>query len=437
MGQEIKKENPVIIYNVFPRLLGPMSKWNSHLKRAKEMGFTWIYINPLCYPGFSGSLYSIKDYFQVNPVFLDTSGRSADDQLKDMVAVAHDLGLKVMFDLVINHTAIDSVLTESHPDWYLRGTRGGIKRPQVWEGDKLVATWGDLGEIDNENSSDRDNLWQYWKDLLDYYLVLDVDGFRCDAAYQVLPALWTILITHCKQQKSSTTFFAETLGCEIELVVALAEAGFDFTFNSSKWWNFNDEWCLLQYRENAPLAPSVAFAESHDTLRLAKEMQSNEAAIKMRYLFSVVYSTAVMMPIGFEYGFKRKPDVVKTTPEKWEKINIDLTQFVTDATKLKYQYQIFNEDNDIQLIDVGNQRVFAMLKTSNDETEKALIIINKSLKTHRHFKINLPDILSCEVKQIQDISIEYSLDAIPEELDYSLRPAQLMIFYAKTTNYFK
>ncbi|OGI07812.1 MAG: hypothetical protein A2Y40_07180 [Candidatus Margulisbacteria bacterium GWF2_35_9] len=431
MGGKISKKNPFVIYNIFPRLLGKMSIWGSHMQRAKDMGFTWIYINPLSYPGFSGSLYSVKDYYKVNPLFLDDSSKSEDDQLKDMIKEAHSMGLNVMFDFVINHTAIDSVLTESHPDWYLRGPRGGIKRPEVWEGDKLVATWGDLGEIDNKNSVDRDNLWQYWKDLLDYYLSLGVDGFRCDAAYQVLPELWTKLISHCKKKSKKIMFFAETLGCEIELVVALAEAGFDFTFNSSKWWDFREEWCLSQYRENAPLAPSIAFAESHDTLRLAKELDNNEAAIKMRYLFSVIYSTSVMMPIGFEYGFRRKPDVVNTSPDNWEDINIDLSSFIAKANQLKYRYQVFNEDNDITLVNLNNENVFAMIKTSRDCKEKVLIIINKSLGVHRHINIKLSEILASDLSIIQDLSIEYAMDSIPTVLDYSLRPAQVMIFYVK------
>jgi len=226
-------------------------------------------------------------------------------------------------------------------------------------------------------------------------------------------------------------FFAETLGCEIELVVALAEAGFDFTFNSSKWWDFREEWCLSQYRENAPLAPSIAFAESHDTLRLAKELDNNEAAIKMRYLFSVIYSTSVMMPIGFEYGFRRKPDVVNTSPDNWEDINIDLSSFIAKANQLKYRYQVFNEDNDITLVNLNNENVFAMIKTSRDCKEKVLIIINKSLGVHRHINIKLSEILASDLSIIQDLSIEYAMDSIPTVLDYSLRPAQVMIFYVK------
>ncbi len=38
------------------------------------MGFNAVYINPFHYPGFSGSLYAVKDYYRLNPRF--HSGRS-------------------------------------------------------------------------------------------------------------------------------------------------------------------------------------------------------------------------------------------------------------------------------------------------------------------------------------------------------------------------
>src|SRR6185503_16939940 len=102
----------MILYNLFPPLAGPFSKWPEHLKRAAEMGFDWVFINPIQKLGASRSLYSIADYFQVNPQFLDTgSGTSGEEQVRQMINQARAAGLKVMIDLVINHCAYDSPLT--------------------------------------------------------------------------------------------------------------------------------------------------------------------------------------------------------------------------------------------------------------------------------------------------------------------------------------
>ncbi len=155
-----------------------------------------------------------------------------------MLDQAHKIGLRVMIDLVINHTAIDSPLTSEHPAWYKRDRKGRIKNPGAWEGDKLITVWGDLAEIDNENSTERDKLWNYWLKLIHYYLDLGFDGFRCDAAYKIPGELWNLLISKARERSPQTAFFAESLGCTIKEVVELAEAGFDYVFNSSKYWDF-------------------------------------------------------------------------------------------------------------------------------------------------------------------------------------------------------
>ena len=55
------------IYNLFPLLAGPVPAWSGHLDRIAGMGFDWIYVNPFHYPGFSGSLYAVKDFYAAAP----------------------------------------------------------------------------------------------------------------------------------------------------------------------------------------------------------------------------------------------------------------------------------------------------------------------------------------------------------------------------------
>jgi starch synthase (maltosyl-transferring) len=61
----------MILYNLFPLLAGPFPRWQPHLDRARAMKFDWVYVNPIQRTGASGSLYSIADYFQLNPALLD------------------------------------------------------------------------------------------------------------------------------------------------------------------------------------------------------------------------------------------------------------------------------------------------------------------------------------------------------------------------------
>src|SRR5882762_6329770 len=93
------------IYNLFPTLAGTIRTWTTHLPRIAAMGFDAVYLNPFHYPGFSGSLYAVKDYYRLNPRF--RAGEPDDDGtlLRGFTETARGCGLRVIMDLVVNHTS--------------------------------------------------------------------------------------------------------------------------------------------------------------------------------------------------------------------------------------------------------------------------------------------------------------------------------------------
>ena len=115
----MKKPEKIIIYNLFPLLAGKFTDWAKHLLRASEMGFNWLFVNPIQRPGTSGSLYSIMDYYAFNPLLVDKkSKKESREQAKSAIKTAEKLGLKMMVDLVINHCSVDSDLIKSQPKWF-------------------------------------------------------------------------------------------------------------------------------------------------------------------------------------------------------------------------------------------------------------------------------------------------------------------------------
>ena len=327
-----------LIYNLFPRLVGPLGRWTPHVERAAEMGFNWLYLNPWHYPGFSGSLYAPKEFRRLNPLFAPPGSDGYDlTPLREALAGIRAHGLVPMMDLVVNHTSKDALLVHEHPEWYLRDVHGEVVSPSVTDPDDptKVTVWGDLAEIDNEHSPDRQALWDYWADLVREALDLGFGGFRCDAAYKVPATLWRHLVDVARAVDPGAEFFAETLGAPVHDVLALREAGFDYIFNSTKWWNFRDGWALEQHEKFRDIAPSIAFPETHDTTRLAEDTDGNEAIQRQRYAFAAAVSAGVMMPIGYEFGFRRQVNVVHTMPSNWEVPSFDLRSFVSRVNALK------------------------------------------------------------------------------------------------------
>ena len=80
--------------------------------------------------------------------------------------------MKVIIDIVANHTAWDSELMK-HPDWYRHDASGKITYPY---------DWFDIAALNYANPE----LREYMTDMLKYWIrEFDLDGFRCDVAGEV------------------------------------------------------------------------------------------------------------------------------------------------------------------------------------------------------------------------------------------------------------
>lgn len=364
------------IYNLFPLLAGTVKDWETHLPRIAGMGFNWVFLNPFHYPGFSGSLYAVKDYYRLNPLFAEEHEGTQDELLRRFVQRAESLGLSVMMDLVINHTARDSVLVHEHPEWFAREADGSIRSPSAVDpvDPTNVTVWGDLAEIEYANPQDREGLAGYWKDLVRYYTGLGFRGFRCDAAYKVPDWVWVGVTAAAKDVNPEAQFFAETLGCRLDEVWQLRGAGFDYLFNSAKWWDFREGWLLEQYEVFRHIAPSVSFPESHDTDRVAA--QGGERGSRLKYLFAAFFSAGVMMPVGYEYGFRRSLNVVETRPGDWEEHQFDISSYIGAVNRMKARLPVLNEEGPQARVSPDWSTVVALVRRSDKERGVAVALIN-------------------------------------------------------------
>ncbi len=414
----------MIVYNLFPLLAGKFTEWEQHIDRAADMGFNWVFVNPVQYPGYSGSLYSIKDYFSLHHLLIDPeSSRTPEEQLREVIKTAEKRGMRMMIDLVINHCAIDSGLIKDHPEWFQWYRKGKISHPFAMENGKKVV-WGDLAKFDHRKTSDLEGLYRFIFSVVEYLIDIGFHGFRCDAAYQVPRSLWERLINDTKEKYPDTHFFAETLGCTPDQTRKTASAGFDYIFNSSKWWDYKGSWLLAQYDLTRETAPSISFAESHDTDRLCKELDGNINGMKQRYLFSSLFSAGSMMPLGFEFGFRKKLHVVKMRPKDWEQTDIDLTSFIRSVNEIKARYAVFQEEAPTEILQSDNPKILLMWKASTTTRDEALLILNKDINHHQTFSVEcLCDLMQSKAP-CTDVSPEYPLDYLPEPFTYDLRPGQ-------------
>lgn len=419
---------PPLIFNLFPRYFHTIDKWAELLPHAARMGFNHVFVNPFHATGFSGSLYSVQDYFRLNPYFLKSCQDPGDwSPLKMFIEECAKLKMRVIMDLVINHTAVDSPLVNMHPEWYTWDKSGKVISPFAVDpaDNTKITVWGDLAKINYESCPDKSGLWEYADSIIKFFQNLNIRCFRCDAAYQVPTDLWKHLIASAKTRYPDTVFFAETLGCRLDQVTALDDAGFDYLFNSSKWWGFDAQWCLEQHEANSKIAPSISFPESHDTERLSMETSGNIAVQKSRYVLAAVFSEGILMPMGYEYGARIKMDVVKGTPADAEEKHLwDISGWIAEIHRLKLSLPVLSEEGKWLPLWKYDDNLFFMEKKSNRGNNSILVCINK--QAEKQNVSNFPDRINDYPSVICPCSTPIKKKVFSETI--SMEPMEIILF---------
>ena len=188
------------IYEIFPRdfsTAGNLNGVTARLDDLHRLGVNILWIMPIhpigekCRKGEFGSPYSIKDYYAVDPNY------GTLDDFKRLVAGAHQRGMKVIMDLVADHTAWDSVMM-AHPEFYKQDAQGRVVPP--------VPDWTDVAGLNYQSRELRD----YMIAMLKYWIKeADVDGFRCDVAYMVPTDFWEQVRRELTKVKPDIMMLAE------------------------------------------------------------------------------------------------------------------------------------------------------------------------------------------------------------------------------------
>jgi len=424
------------VYNLFPTLAGTVRQWADHLPRIAAMGFNAVYVNPFHYPGFSGSLYAVKDYYRLNPRFRGDERGDDDALLRDFTTAAQACRLRVVMDLVVNHTSKDSELAARRPGWFAHDAKGGILSPSAIDpaDSRRKTVWGDLAELDY-GGPQRDEIVAYFQDVVRHYLGLGFGGFRCDAAYKVPATAWRALTADAKAAAPDSLFCAETVGAPKEAVLALAGAGFDYLYNSVKWWDFKSPWLLEQYEAFRHIAPSIGFPESHDTPRLAAELRAAgiaegeiEPRYRQAYAFAAAYSAGVLMPMGFEYGWGRRLAVVMGRDEASEPKRFDLSLFVAEVNAMKLAIPALNEEGPQRLLPSGDADLIVLERRTESGDDRARIVVNRDRNRPRELGNGLaPGGLTIEPLGTRVVRIEKAAERKAEMPDLWRPEARIQI----------
>ena len=185
-----------IIYQIYPRsfkdsnndgmgdILGIISK----LDYLKELGINCVWLSPVYESPMDDNGYDISDYKKIYETF------GTMDDFKLMLDEMHKRGIRLIMDLVANHTSdehewfIESKKNKDNPyrDYYI-----WKDKPNNWTGFFGEGAWEYVEECDSyylhlfgkkqpDVNWENEKVREAYKDILKFYLDMGVDGFRCD-----------------------------------------------------------------------------------------------------------------------------------------------------------------------------------------------------------------------------------------------------------------
>jgi alpha-glucosidase len=199
-----------VIYQLYPRSfqdsdgdgVGDLRGIEQRLNYLAELGIDAIWLSPIYPSPMADFGYDVGDYSGVDPLF------GTIDDFDRLLAAAHEHGLKLMLDLVPNHSSdqhpwfLESRSSRENPkrDWYIwRDPAPGGGPPNNWISDFGGSSWEyddatgqyylhaflkEQPDLNWRNPEVRDVML----DVMRFWFDRGVDGFRIDVLWHLIKA---------------------------------------------------------------------------------------------------------------------------------------------------------------------------------------------------------------------------------------------------------
>jgi alpha-glucosidase len=186
-----------VVYQIYPRSfqdsdgdgVGDLPGITHRLDHLVYLGVDALWLSPIYPSPLADFGYDVSDHTAVDPAYGTLEDFDA------LVARAHELGLRVLLDLVPSHTSIEHPWFREHPDWYIwspvdgppnnwRAAFGG----SAWSRDETSGRWYLHTFYPEQPDLDWRNPEVVWamQEVVRFWLDRSVDGFRVDAVNVVV-----------------------------------------------------------------------------------------------------------------------------------------------------------------------------------------------------------------------------------------------------------
>ena len=373
----------LILYEINVRNFSSEGTFNAILPRLnylKSLGVDMIWFMPI-HPigairrkGSYGSPYSVQNFYETNADF------GTKNDFRNLVGEMHKRGIRVIMDLVTNHTSWDHPWIKEHTSWYVLDDGGMVQAPNP--------EWTDVAQLNYRN----EQLWEEMKRMMSYWVEdFDIDGYRCDQVDLMPFSFWKEAILRLKKIKP-VFMLAESENPELYRAGFDAYYGFEMYHAMKKVWRSEASPQLLaeiHSREQKKFHHSffpLRFITNHDEhswQQIPSKMYGTEKGALAAFVCAISLNGLPLIFNGQESAFPENMNL-------FEKYSIPLnisgpqTEAYQKLLSAYHQNQIFRR-GEIEWLQGTNE---VLLFEKKNENQKLLLIFN--LRNQRSV-MDLPD----------------------------------------------
>lgn len=323
--------------------------------------------------------YHITDFFDT------ATDLGTREEFRSLVERLHEAGIKVLFDLVINHTSRDHPNFQLHradvadyTDYYERIPTEQDTTSVDWAGDDAPGHYFNWTMIPNVNY-DSLAVRKWMLDVLDEWAPL-VDGFRCDVAWGVPHGFWKEARKRLKAHDEDFLLLDETVPRD----ASFRENEFDFHYDTDLYYTLRDvgtgdapataifeALADSQHHGYPDEAIHMRYVENHDEERYATEC--DDGSLRPAATATFTLPGVPMIYYGQERGVPESRGTMR-----WHNGDADLTAFHRRLVELRNEQPALRSPGVAPVecdVQTGNaERVVAYERAGEDE--RLVVILN-------------------------------------------------------------
>jgi cyclomaltodextrinase len=372
---------------------GDIEGITQNLEYLADLGVTVIYLTPI-FQSPSNHKYNTTDYYKIDPHFGDV------EDVKRMVAKAHQLGIKVIFDAVFNHCGYDFFAFQDvikngkkskYWDWFFIEDEPVVTKPRP----NYETFANDVWSMPKLNTK-HPEVKKYLLDVARYWLEeTDMDGWRLDVSNEVDSWFWRDFRRVVKETKPDALIIGEVWhnahpwlqGDQYDSVMnyLFRDAMVDFfakgTIGVERFHTLLLK-SQLAYNDHANRG-MFNLIDSHDTERFLTTCKEQVERMRLAVLFQMCYPGMPMIYYGDEIGMvgKNDPDCRRTFIWDPHQQNQDLLNWYKKCIQLRKSLPSLRKGNYRTWYINPTGNVYGIIRGSDTE-QPVGVLINNSPFTH-------------------------------------------------------